>query len=132
MRTLEPVTIDPRRHDAVLFDLDAVVTAEGSAFDSTVRLVRQLHEIGVDTAVFSSDGGPDLLASAGLGDLFAVHADGPIEAADQLGVRPGRCAVVSDDAAGVQAGRDGGFALVIGVDRTGHRDALRRFGADTT
>ena len=64
MRTLEPVTIDPRRHDAVLFDLDAVVTAEGSAFDSTVRLVRQLHEIGVDTAVFSSDGGPDLLASA--------------------------------------------------------------------
>jgi trehalose 6-phosphate phosphatase len=129
--TLEPVSIDPRRHDAVLFDLDTVVTADGSAFDSTVRLVRQLQEIGVDTAVFSSNGRPDSLASAGLGDLFAVHADGPIEAADQLGVRPGRCAVVSDDAAGVQAGRDGGFALVIGVDRTGHRDALRRFGADT-
>ena len=44
---------------------------------------------------------------------------------------PGRSVVVANDAAGVQAGRDGGFALVIGVDRAGDRDALRRFGADT-
>ncbi len=79
------VTIDPRRQDAVLFDLGAVVTAEGSAFASTVTLVRQLREIGVGTAVFSSDNCQDVLASAGIGDLFAVHGDRLLEAADHLG-----------------------------------------------
>jgi trehalose 6-phosphate phosphatase len=135
VRKLEPITIDPRRHDAVLFDLDAVVTAEGGAFDSTVALVRQLREIGVGTAVFSSNGRRDVPASAGLGDLFAGPTDGLVEAAHHLAVRPGRCVVVAGDAAGVRAARDGGFALVIGLligqDRTGDRDALRRFGADT-
>jgi len=127
-----PVIIDPRRHDAVLFDLDAVLTAEGSALDSTVTLVRQLQETGVGTAVFSSSRNcQDALTAAGIGDLFAVHVDGLLAASDRLGARPGRCVVVANDAAGVTAGRDGGFALVIGVDRTGHRDELRRFGADT-
>jgi trehalose 6-phosphate phosphatase len=125
-----PVIIDPRRHDAVLFDLDAVVTAEGNASDSTVTLARQLQEIGVGTAVFSSHNCPDALTAAGIGDLFAVHADGPLEAANRLGARPGRCVVVAHDPAGVTAGRTGGFALVIGVDRTAHLDELRGFGAD--
>lgn len=31
---------------------------------------------------------------------------------------------------GVQAGRAGGFGHVIGVDRTGHAQALREHGAD--
>jgi hypothetical protein len=30
----------------------------------------------------------------------------------------------------IEAGRRGDFALVIGVDRTGHADALRGHGAD--
>jgi trehalose 6-phosphate phosphatase len=131
-----PVIIDPRRHDAVLFDLDAVLTAEGSALDSTVTLVRQLQEAGVGTAVFSSSRNcQDALTAAGIGDLVDVHVGGLVEAADRLGARPGRCVVVASDAAGVTAGRDGGFALVIGLvtgqDRTGHRDELRRVGADT-
>ena len=131
MRKLGPVIIDPRRHDAVLIDLDAVVTSEGSALDSAATLIRQLHEIGVGTAVFSARrDGRDALDAAGIGDLVDVHRGGPVETAARLGVRPGRCVVVANDAAGVTAGRDGGFALVIGVDRTGHRDELRRFGAD--
>jgi trehalose 6-phosphate phosphatase len=136
------VTIDPRRHDAVLFDLDAVVTAKGSAFDPAVTLVRQLQEIGVGTAVFSADRScRDVLTSAGIGDLFPEQVGSPpdpamlVEAANRVGARPGRCVVVATDAAGVTAGRADGFALVIGLvigeDRTGHRDALRRFGADT-
>jgi trehalose 6-phosphate phosphatase len=125
-----PVIIDPRRHDAVLFDLAAVVTAEGSAQDSAVTLIRQLHEIGAGTAVFSYDDRQDALDAAGIGDLVDVHVGSPVEAAGWLGARPGRCVVVANDAAGVTAGRDGGFALVIGVDRSGHRDELRRFGAD--
>jgi len=141
-----PVTIDPRRHDAVLFDLDAVVT--DTAIESTVTLVRQLEETGIGTAVFSSSRScQDVLTAAGIGDLFPVRVDGLVtaeatgelamlvEAADRLTARPGRCVVITNEAAGVTAGRDGGFALVIGLvmgeDRTGHRDALRRHGADT-
>jgi trehalose 6-phosphate phosphatase len=105
VRTLGPVTIDPRRHDAVLFDV---------ALGPVQALTRQLDEVGVGTGTFSSSG-YDTLG----------------EAADELSVRPGRCAVVTNDAAGVSAARDAGFALVIGVDPTGDRDALRRFGADT-
>ena len=137
MHTLEPVTIDPRRHDAVVFDLDAVVTAGGSALDSTVTLVRQLQEIGVGTAVFSSSRNcQDVLTAAGIGDLFGVRVDGPfaaatlVEGAEHLAARPGRCVVVAKEPAAVAAARDAGFALVVGVDRTGHRDALRRVGAD--
>ena len=91
------VIIDPRRHDAVLFD--ALDPALGG----------QLREIGVGSAVFT---------------------EGPSRAADELGVRPGRCVVVTADETGVEAARAGGFALVIGVDRSGHGDALRDAGAD--
>jgi trehalose 6-phosphate phosphatase len=129
----EPVLIDPRRHDAVLFALDAVMTDTASV----VTLVRQLQEIGVGPAVFSSSPGrQNALTAAGLGDLFALGADGPvspgalIELADRLEARPGRCVVVATAAADVTAAREGGFALVIGVDRTGDRDALRHSGAD--
>ena len=38
--------------------------------------------------------------------------------------------VVEDAIAGVEAGRRGGFGLVIGVDRLGQAEALRTFGAD--
>ncbi len=141
------VTIDPRRHDAVLFDLDGVVTDT----DSAVVLVRQLQQIRVRTAAFSSSRNcAAVLAAAGLGDLFGVCVDGLVaeelgpagkpdpamlvEAANRLAVRPGRSVVVADTEAGVAAGRNGGFALVIGVDRTGHgtehREKLRRHGAD--
>ncbi|MDT5348671.1 MAG: trehalose 6-phosphate phosphatase [Mycobacterium sp.] len=102
-----PDTIDPRRHDGVLFD---------TSLDSTQALVRQLQEVGVGIGVYSSTGDRRVALT---------------EAADQFEVRPGRCVVVASDAAGVTAARDAGFALVIGVDRTGHRDALRSHGADT-
>jgi trehalose/maltose hydrolase-like predicted phosphorylase len=38
--------------------------------------------------------------------------------------------VVEDAVAGVQAARRGGFGLVVGVDRSGHREALEVAGAD--
>jgi beta-phosphoglucomutase-like phosphatase (HAD superfamily) len=38
--------------------------------------------------------------------------------------------VIEDAISGVQAGKSGGFALVIGVDRGGEGEALRREGAD--
>jgi beta-phosphoglucomutase-like phosphatase (HAD superfamily) len=38
--------------------------------------------------------------------------------------------VFEDALAGVAAGRAGGFAFVVGVDRTGQAKALREHGAD--
>ena len=86
------VTIDPRRHDAVLFDLGDLATDES--------LVKQLHDAGVAT----DDHQP------------------LVEAAKRLSVRPGRCAVVTATGNGVADGRAaGGFALVIGIDNNGTR-----------
>jgi beta-phosphoglucomutase-like phosphatase (HAD superfamily) len=48
-----------------------------------------------------------------------------------LSVPPAHAAVFEDAVAGVQAGHDGEFGYVIGVDRVGHghADALRQHGA---
>jgi beta-phosphoglucomutase-like phosphatase (HAD superfamily) len=88
----------------------------------------------------------EVLDAAGLADLFEVRVDGVeadrlrlpgkpdpavfIEAARRLGTVAARAAVVEDSLAGAEAGRRGGFGLVIGVDRQGHPDALRQAGAD--
>lgn len=96
-----PVIIDPRRHDAVLFDLDT---------DLGSPLPARLREVGVGTAV--------------------VSAGGPVRAAADLNVRPGRAVVVAEKTAGVEAARAAGFALVIGVGPAGGAGALHDAGAD--
>jgi beta-phosphoglucomutase-like phosphatase (HAD superfamily) len=53
-----------------------------------------------------------------------------LAAAAALGVNPAQAAVFEDAIAGVQAGHAGGFGWVVGVDRVGQADALRRHGAD--
>ena len=86
------------------------------------------------------------LEAAGLADLVEVridaaraaeeHLDGKpapdtfLAAAHALNVRPDEAAVFEDALAGVAAGRAGDFGFVVGVDRTGHGEALRRAGAD--
>jgi trehalose 6-phosphate phosphatase len=100
------VTIDPRRHDAVLFDLG------DRAADKP--LLKQL-----DDADVGSDELHQPTDSAAL-----------VEAAKRLSVRPGRCAVVTATGNGVAAARAGGFALVIAIDTTGHGDDLISRGAD--
>lgn len=47
-----------------------------------------------------------------------------------LGVSVSRSVVVEDAVSGVQAGRAGGFALVLGIDRGNNREALMANGAD--
>ncbi|MGE5696201.1 MAG: HAD family hydrolase [Candidatus Sericytochromatia bacterium] len=116
-------------------------------FDSTVELVRRLQRAGVGTGLYSASRNCQrVLEGAGIPELFGVRVDGVVaaelglpgkpdpamllETARRLGVSPERCVVVEDAEAGVAAGRNGGFGLVIGVDRTGHADALRGCGAD--
>ncbi|HZU49806.1 MAG TPA: trehalose-phosphatase [Mycobacterium sp.] len=102
------VTIDPRRYDAVLFDLGDVTA------DTALTLRDQLREAGVRT-----------------GDVAGrPEAARFVDAANRLQARPGRCAVVTASAAAVAAARTGGFALVIGVNTAGNGEELRRHGAD--
>jgi len=117
------------------------------AYTGTVALVGRLAAQGVRTAIISASRNlTEVLDAAGVGDLFQVEVDGLdaerlglagkpdpavfLEAASRLGVEPARAAIVEDALAGVEAGRRGGFALVVGVDRTGHAEALRAAGAD--
>lgn len=127
--------------------LERLARVGATAFDTTVALVRRLRSAGVATAVFSASRNcRAVLEAAGIGDLFPVRVDGvvaaqlglpgkpdpamPLEAAARLGASPAHAVVVEDAEAGVEAGRRGGFAKVIGVDRSGHADSLLRRGAD--
>ena len=49
---------------------------------------------------------------------------------EQVLVAAGIADLFEDAEAGVEAGRAGSFGLVVGVDRTGHAEALREDGAD--
>jgi beta-phosphoglucomutase family hydrolase len=116
-------------------------------FPSSVAFVRRLRERGLRTAVVSASRNMvAVLDSAGLRELFDVEVDGIeadrlglagkpdpglfLEAARRLGVAPGQAAVVEDALAGVEAGRRGRFAVVVGVDRGGQATALAERGAD--
>ena len=117
------------------------------AFEGSADLVRRLRAAGTRTAVVSASRNMlAVLASAGLSGLFDADVDGVqaarlglagkpdpglfLEAARRLGVPPWRAAVVEDALAGVEAGRRGGFGLVVGVDRGGQAAALAERGAD--
>lgn len=117
-------------------------------FDSTVALLRALRAAGVATGIFSASRHcRHILHAAGLDDAFAARVDGEVaaelglpgkpdpatllEVTARLGASPSRTAVVEDAIAGVEAGRRGAFALVIGIDRSGTGAAdLLAHGAD--
>ena len=96
--------------------------------------------------VTASRNAEQVLSAAGLAGLFDTQLDGQdadvlalpgkpspatfVEAARRLGVAPEHAAVVEDALAGVEAGRGGGFGLVIGVGSGAHGDDLVRTGAD--
>lgn len=126
----------------------AVLARDGvQPYASTVALVRRLRGLGVVVAAVSaSRNQAAVLDAAGLGDAFDALVDGVmaeqlglagkpdpalfLEGARRLGLPPGRVAVVEDARSGVAAGRRGGFAPVIGVDRHGQAAELRSAGAD--
>jgi alpha,alpha-trehalase len=112
-----------------------------------VELIRKLRKSSVKTAVFSaSRNAGEVLRVAGVSRLFDARVDGQdaaelglegkpapdmlIEAARRVGAAPDRTAVVEDALAGVEAGRRGGFSLVVGVDRGDSEDTLRSKGAN--
>ena len=87
-----------------------------------------------------------VLDVVGITDLFDDIVDGNVatslglagkpapdtylKAAERLDTEPARSDVFEDAISGVMAGRDGGFGLVVGVDRDGDPGALIQNGAD--
>ncbi len=123
--------------------------AEGGVqvYDGSVGYIRAVRAKGICTAIVSSSKNTQqVLDSAGIAGLFDVRVDGVVAAerglrgkpapdtflaaAGDLHVPAGRAAVFEDALAGVEAGRAGHFALVVGVDRVGQAAELSEHGAD--
>ena len=126
---------------------DALTRHGVEAYPGSLRLIRAARAAGLRTAVVSSSRNcRAVLDAAGLGELFDTRIDGVyaadnglpgkpapdtfLRAAALLGAAPDRCAVFEDAIAGIEAGRAGGFALVVAVDRGAGHGALRSAGAD--
>jgi beta-phosphoglucomutase family hydrolase len=118
-----------------------------TVFPSSVYLLKRLHAGGVPVVLAtSSRNARVVLERAGLLEMFDVLVDGNtaaelelpgkpdpalfLEAARRTGVPAARTALIEDAVAGVQAGRAGGFGLVVGIDRTDRRAELEAAGAD--
>lgn len=116
-------------------------------YDGSHRYLEAARDAGLRRAVVSSSANTgDVLQVTGLADLVELRVDGVtireqglagkpapdtfLEGARQLGVTPAQAAVFEDALSGVEAGHAGHFRVVVGVDRVGHADALRRHGAD--
>ena len=116
-------------------------------YEGSVRYVKAVQAAGLRRAVVSSSTNcRDVLAAAGIQDLFEAIVDGVVAerehlqgkpapdtflaGARTLGVEPAEAVVFEDALAGVEAGRAGRFGFVVGVDRVGQAEALRAHGAD--
>jgi HAD superfamily hydrolase (TIGR01509 family) len=125
-----------------LIEKDGIKPYEGS-----LRYVKAAKEAGLARAVVSASANcRPVLRSAGIEDLFDAIIDGKVAdeqhlqgkphpdtylaGARALGKDPSVGAVFEDATAGVQAGRDGHFGYVVGVDRVDHAAALKSHGAD--
>ncbi|KQO63697.1 HAD family hydrolase [Curtobacterium sp. Leaf261] len=117
------------------------------AYPGSVAFLTAAIAAGVEVAVVSSSANARaVLTTAGIIDRFDVIVDGAVAAAEglpgkpspdtyidaaaKLGLTPLECVVVEDAISGVQAGRNGAFGLVVGVDRGVGHPALLDNGAD--
>ncbi|MFF1869294.1 beta-phosphoglucomutase family hydrolase [Streptomyces sp. CB03911] len=115
-------------------------------YRGSVDYVHRLRALDLPCAVVSSSANcRDVLRAAGIEQLFDVVVDGLVAtreglpgkpapdtylaAAKALKVEPAHAAVFEDALAGVASGRAGGFGAVVGVNRTGQAEELRRNGA---
>lgn len=115
-------------------------------YEGSVRYVHAARDAGIPRAVVSSSKNcHEVLVAAGIDDLFDARIDGVVAerehlagkpapdtylaGAKLLGVAPSEAAIFEDALAGVESGRAGGFAAVVGVDRVGQAAALSDHGA---
>ena len=118
-----------------------------NVYQGTVDLMHALKDAGIRIGVASSSKNAKVvLETVGLLDMIETRVDGVVSAelglmgkpqadifttaCDNLGIYYDRAVVVEDAISGVQAGRNGGFGLVLGVAREGNSHDLRVNGAD--
>jgi beta-phosphoglucomutase family hydrolase len=117
------------------------------SYPDTVKWLKQQRDRGRKIAIVSASKNCEtILKAAGLEDFFdarvggltaeQLHLKGKpapdifLEAAQRLNVLPSEAAVFEDALAGVEAGKNGKFALVAGVARVGNGRDLLVHGAD--
>ena len=133
-----------RKNDLV----GTILREEGvDVYPGSLALLNYLAASGMPMAVVTSSANAEAVLSAGgITGFFPVRVDGNVaarlglrgkphpdpflEAARQLAADPKNAIVIEDAISGVQAGRAGGFGLVIGIDRHGDAEALTSAGAD--
>lgn len=116
-------------------------------FDGSRRYLEAVTDAGLRVAVVSSSANTrDVLEITGLDRFVQQRVDGVtlreehiagkpapdsyLRGAELLDVAPDDAAVFEDALSGVAAGRAGNFGFVVGVDRVGQAEELRRNGAD--
>jgi beta-phosphoglucomutase family hydrolase len=127
---------------------NAVLESDGvEPYPDGVALLDALAGTSVRLAVVSSSANAEaVLDAAGLKERFEFIMDGRVARERELAGKPrpdtflaaaaevdadAETSVVFEDAvSGVEAGRNGAFAVVVGVDRTGSEAQLREAGAD--
>jgi beta-phosphoglucomutase-like phosphatase (HAD superfamily) len=134
--------IDAERFDGVVVWLEAVAADLGYGdvrpLPGAIAWIRELRGAGKKVALAASgERARAALELAGVADLFDVIVTGPrntgtlAEATSELGLEPTSAILVDVAPAGIQAGRDAGFDLLIGVARNlGTPEDLRQAGAD--
>lgn len=118
-----------------------------TVFDDAVEQIKKWRQQGKSTAVISSSKNcKRILEIAHLSNLFDARVDGVVseelglkgkpapdiflEAAKRIGVEPERAAVFEDAEQGVVAGQKGQFKTVVGIERHGESEKLKKSGAD--
>lgn len=125
-----------------------VLRDEGvEVFEGSRRYLEAAAAAGLGIAVVSSSANTrDVLEITGLDRFVQQRVDGIrlreehiagkpapdsfLRGAQLLNADPDAAAVFEDALSGVQAGRAGNFGFVVGVDRVGQAEDLRRNGAD--
>ena len=136
--------IGNRKNDLVL----KIIKTDGvQVYDGSVAYVKAARDAGLQAG--SGVGERQLQGRPGrrpkIGDLFDARIDGVVAdeqhlrgkphpdtflaGAKALGVDPAHATVFEDATAGVQAGHDGHFGFVVGLDRVDHAGALLDHGA---
>jgi beta-phosphoglucomutase family hydrolase len=125
-----------------------IVAEEGvDVYETTVEFIKDLLNRGIKVGVASSSMNCRfILETAGIVDLFETLVDGVMSkeiglkgkpepdiflvATNNMGLHPNECFIAEDAISGVEAGKNGNFALVLGLARGNNVEALEQYGAD--
>jgi beta-phosphoglucomutase-like phosphatase (HAD superfamily) len=134
--------VDAERFDAVVLSLESVVADLGYGdvrpLPGAVAWIRELRGAGKKIGLAATgERARAAIELAGVADLFDAVVTGPrntgtlTEVATELGIDTDDAILVDVAPAGIQAGREAGFDLLIGVARNlGTPEDLRQAGAD--